>query len=347
MIEPRSSASASELGGQAPLLQVKDLKMHFAVRGGVFRRRVGTVHAVDGVTFSLNHGETLGLVGESGCGKSTLGRTVIRLNEPTAGSIVFGGTELAHLSGRQLRPLRTQIQMIFQDPFSSLNPRNTVGAILEGPLALHGLAESVAQRKKKVLELLDKVGLPEDAYNKFPHEFSGGQRQRIGVARAISLSPSLVICDEAVSALDVSVQSQVLNLLLELQRDMNLSYLFISHDLAVVRHMSDRVAVMYLGRIVELTDADSIYERAAHPYTQALLSAIPEPTPETREKVRQTLHGDVPSPISPPSGCHFHTRCPWATDRCRKESPVLRQYDQNEREHQVACHFPNASAKGG
>lgn len=321
----------------APLLQVTDLKVHFPVLGGILRRRVGTVYAVDGVNLSVQRAETLGLVGESGCGKSTLGRAIIRLYEPTEGTIRFEEQDITRLRPRVLRPLRRRMQMIFQDPYSSLNPRSTVGDILEGPLVLHGMERQ--ERRKRVDGLLDRVGLSRSAAHKFPHEFSGGQRQRVGIARAICLNPALVICDEAVSALDVSVQSQVLNLLLDLQADLGLSYLFISHDLSVVRHMADRIAVMYLGKIVEMTGADQIYGRAAHPYTRALLSAVPEPDPATRQRERIILAGDVPSPLNPPPGCGFQARCPHVQPRCRAETPVLGSV-AGDQQHQVACHFP-------
>lgn len=331
------SAVERARASEAPVLEVSDLKVHFPVLGGILRRRVGTVFAVDGVNLSIQRGETLGLVGESGCGKSTLGRAVIRLYESTAGTIRFEDQDITRLSQRVLRPLRRRMQMIFQDPYSSLNPRSTVGDILEGPLALHGVKRG--ERRKRVDALLDRVGLSSSAAHKFPHEFSGGQRQRVGIARAICLNPSLVICDEAVSALDVSVQSQVLNLLLDLQTDLGLSYLFISHDLSVVRHMADRIAVMYLGKIVELTAAEQIYGRAAHPYTRALLSAVPEPDPSTRLRERIILKGDVPSPLNPPAGCGFQARCPHVQPRCRAERPALRHFE-GDLGHEVACHFP-------
>jgi len=321
------------------LLEVKNLKMHFPVRDGILRRQVGVVHAVDDISFSVKTGETIGLVGESGCGKTTVGRTIMRLYEPTSGEVILDGKNLMHIKKRQMRDLRKTMQMIFQDPFESLNSRHTVGDIIEEPFIIHGI-HSPEQRKREVLKLLDKVGLPPNASSRFPHEFSGGQRQRIGIARAIALKPSLVICDEPVSALDVSIQSQVLNLLLDLQMEMKLTYVFIAHDLAVVKHMSDWIAVMYLGKIVEYTDADSIYANPLHPYTQALISSIPIPDPRVRRK-KKIISGDVPSPITPPPGCRFNTRCPFAVERCRYEEPELEEFESDTvtRQHLVACHF--------
>ncbi len=289
-----------------PLLSVRDLKMHFPVRGGLFLKSIGAVRAVDGVSLDIAPGETVGLVGESGCGKSTLGRAIVRLNNPTAGSIHFNGQDITTISRHAMRPVRRDLQMIFQDPVESLNARLSVRQIIEEPLVIHGMGNA-SMRRLRVNELLERVGLPKSAAERYPFEFSGGQRQRIGIARAIALEPKLIICDEPVSALDVSVQSQVLNLLLELQQEMGLSYLFIAHDLAVVKHISDRVAVMYLGKIVELADADAIYQNPRHAYTKALLSAIPEPDPRLR-KERILLEGDVPSPINPPAGSAFGHR---------------------------------------
>jgi oligopeptide/dipeptide ABC transporter ATP-binding protein len=310
-----------------PLLEVADLCMHFPVRGG-------TVRAVDGVSLSLRAGETLGLVGESGCGKSTLGRTILRLNRPTAGSIRLQGTEIATLSRAQLRPLRPRLQMIFQDPNASLNPRLTVGRILEEPLIVHRRGDA-AERRERVLWLARRVGLRPDALSRHPHEFSGGQRQRIGIARALALEPRLVICDEPVSALDVSVRAQVINLLTELQEELGLAYLFVSHDLSVVEHVSHRIAVMYLGRIVETADRATLWTRALHPYTRALMAAIPRPDPSARRPAGTLLEGDPPSPLAPPSGCALRTRCPYATQTCAQRVPELRELQPG---HLVACH---------
>ena len=317
-----------------PLLQVRDLHMHFPVREGIFLRAHRFNRAVDGVSFDIAPGETLGLVGESGCGKSTLGRCVTRLYQPTSGSIMFEGQEIAGLANRDLLPIRRDIQMIFQDPMESLNSRHTVGDIIEEPLVIHRMGDS-QWRAKRVAELLDIVGLPARSATRFPFEFSGGQRQRIGIARAIALNPKLVICDEPVSALDVSIQSQILNLLVDLQREFKLSYLFIAHDLAVVKHVSDRMAIMYLGKFVETGSGDDIYQRSQHPYTSSLISAIPVPDPH-RESQRQIIVGDVPSPIDPPSGCPFHPRCPKVMERCKTDPPQLEETDPG---HQVSCHL--------
>ena len=321
-----------------PLLEVTDLVVHFPIKSGILLdREVATVHAVDGVSLTLHEGETLGLVGESGCGKSTLCRAILQLVSPTSGSVRFDGDELVGRSRRDLRPLRRELQMIFQDPFASLNPRKRVGQIIGDPIELHGLARG-AELKRRVLELLERVGLQAEHYNRFPHEFSGGQRQRIGIARALALQPKLIIADEPVSALDVSVQAQIINLLEELQDEFGLSYLFVAHDLGVVRHVSDRVAVMYLGKIVETSASDALYRNPLHPYTNALLSAVPIPDPRRNsERERITLEGDVPSPIDPPPGCRFHTRCASATDVCRTEEPALAELAPG---HFAACHHP-------
>lgn len=320
-----------------PLLEVQGLKQHFPIHGGVLYRRIATVHAVDGVDLQIFPGETLGLVGESGCGKSTLGRSIARLYRPTEGQVHFRGHDITRFSKSQMRPLRRHMQMIFQDPYESLNPRHTVGEILTEPFVIHQQGTD-AERQVWVTDLLKRVGLGESAKNRYPHEFSGGQRQRIGIARAIAQKPQLVICDEPVSALDVSIQSQVINLLLDLQRDLGLTYLFIAHDLAVVRHVSDRVAVMYLGKIVELTDADRILQSPLHPYTKALSAAVPIPDPSVQRR-HKPLEGEVPSPLKPPSGCRFHTRCPFVVERCRQEVPALRTIPTGEtKPHQVACH---------
>lgn len=322
------------------LLEVQQLKMHFPVHGGIFYRRIATVFAVDGVSFTLDEGKTLGLVGESGCGKSTVGRTLLRLYDPTDGRVFFQQQEIEHLRKSKLRNLRANMQMIFQDPFESLNPRHTIGDILEEPFIIHKQG-SPKERQQRVLELLQRVGMPADAVHKFPHEFSGGQRQRIGIARAIALKPKLIICDEPVSALDVSIQSQILNLLLELQEEMGMAYLFIAHDLSVVKHVSDSLAVMYLGRIVEIADSESIYETPLHPYTQALISAIPIPDPRQRRQFKP-LQGEVPSPLNPPPHCHFVERCPYAQERCNSETPILRPIENYSENHRVACHFAGA-----
>ncbi|HEX6978968.1 MAG TPA: dipeptide ABC transporter ATP-binding protein [Alphaproteobacteria bacterium] len=319
-----------------PLLQVVDLRKYYPVRRGLFSRISGHVYAVDGITFTIAEGETLGLVGESGCGKSTAGKTILKLIEPTAGTIRLRGERIDHLSPREMRPYRRELQVVFQDPYSSLNPRLSAGAIVAEPLINYGVA-SGRELKDRVAALFAKVGLREDQMARYPHEFSGGQRQRIGIARALALNPRLIICDEPVSALDVSVQAQVVNLLMDLQREFGLSYLFIAHDIAVVEHICHRIAVMYLGKIVEITDRRSLFSNPQHPYTEALLSAVPVPDPKAKRK-RIILSGDVPSPINPPSGCRFHTRCPYAEARCRVEEPALREVRPG---HFVACHLRN------
>ncbi len=319
------------------LLQVRDLKKYFPItRGIVLQRQVGAIKAVDGISFDVYQGETLGLVGESGCGKSTTGRTILQLYRPTAGEVVFEGNDLVRLKGESLRRMRRRMQMIFQDPYASLNPRMTVGNIIGEPLEVHGIARG-QERRERVQELLKVVGLNPYFVNRYPHEFSGGQRQRIGVARALALNPAFIVCDEPISALDVSIQAQVVNMLEDLQTDFGLTYLFIAHDLSMVRHISDRVAVMYLGKIVELTDRDSLYSNPQHPYTKALLSAVPIPDPVVEEKRKRIiLEGDVPSPANPPVGCNFSTRCPVAIERCSDEDPEFRQVAP---EHWCACHL--------
>ncbi|MDQ3723117.1 MAG: ATP-binding cassette domain-containing protein [Actinomycetota bacterium] len=319
--------------------------MRFALTEGVIRQKsAGAVHAVDGVSFDVHPGETLGIVGESGCGKSTTARLLMRLLEPTAGSVTFEGRDITHLSRREMRPLRREMQMIFQDPYSSLNPRRTVGSIIAEPFVIHSILKSADERRAAVQELMENVGLNPEHYNRYPYEFSGGQRQRIGVARALALGPKLVIADEPVSALDVSIQAQILNLLRRLQRELGLTMIFIAHDLAVVRYMCDRIAVMYLGRIVELASADALYAHPRHPYTSALLSAVPVPDPVLgRARRRQTLTGDLPSATNPPSGCRFHTRCPKAVaGRCDVEDPVL---EAKAGGNLAACHYPMTDAE--
>jgi len=327
-------SAASGDGAQTPVLEVEGLKKHFPVKKGLLSRTAGLVYAVDGVSFHIGQGETLGLVGESGCGKSTVGRTVLRLIDPTAGAIRLNGRDVTHLGRSEMRPVRREMQIIFQDPYSSLNPRMSAGDIVGELLRVHNLG-AAAERRERVAALFERVGLSRAQMNSFPHEFSGGQRQRIGIARALALNPKLIVGDEPVSALDVSIQAQVINLLMDLQQEFRLSYLFVAHDLAVVEHISHRIAVMYLGRIVEYTDKRTLFTDPQHPYTEALLSAVPIPDPRLRRK-KTVLQGDVPSPINPPSGCHFHTRCPYAEARCRVESPALREIAPN---HRVACHL--------
>lgn len=317
-----------------PLLEVKNLKKYFPVQAGLLQRTVGYVKAVDDVSFYVNKGETLGIVGESGCGKSTTGRMIMRLLDPTDGSILFEGKDISKLSQSEIRPYRREIQMVFQDPYASLNPRKTVGNLLEEPYVIHNMY-SAKERKEKVQELLEIVGLNAAHYDRYPHEFSGGQRQRIGIARALTLRPKLIVADEPVSALDVSIQSQVLNLMEDLQEEFKLTYIFVAHDLSVVKHISDRVGVMYLGKLAEIGPNDEIYSNPLHPYTQSLLSAVPVPNPKAKRE-RIILKGDVPSPSNPPKGCVFHTRCPKAMDHCKTEVPVLREYGQG---HYVACHL--------
>ncbi|MFJ3992907.1 ABC transporter ATP-binding protein [Streptomyces sp. NPDC090032] len=324
----------------APLLQVHDLKKHFPIKGGFpIRRTIGAVKAVDGVSFDVFRGEALGLVGESGCGKSTTGRLLTRLYEPTHGTITYNGQDISTANRKQLAPIRSEIQMIFQDPYASLNPRQTVGSIISGPMEINGI-NPPGGREARVRELLEIVGLNPEHYNRFPHEFSGGQRQRIGVARAVALEPKLIVADEPVSALDVSIQAQVVNLLQKVQREMGIAFVFIAHDLAIVRHFSQRVAVMYLGKIVEIADRDSLYNRPRHPYTHALMSAVPDADIDAVKKERIRLEGDVPSPISPPSGCRFRTRCWKAQDKCATEEPPLVQISGSREGHLTACHFP-------
>ncbi|MDR4887027.1 dipeptide ABC transporter ATP-binding protein [Fredinandcohnia sp. QZ13] len=316
------------------ILEVKNLKTYYPIKGGFMRKTIGNVKAVDGVSFEIKQGETLGLVGESGCGKSTTGRTILRLLEPTDGQILLDGEDITNLKGKRLRDIRKDFQMVFQDPYASLNPMQMVGDIVAEPI-MNYTGKSLNALKDEVIDLLKRVGLPEDAFYKYAHEFSGGQRQRIGIARALALKPKLIIADEPVSALDVSVQSQVLNLLKELQEEFGLTFLFIAHDLSVVKHMSDRIGVMYLGGIVEISEKDDLYAEPLHPYTQALISAIPEPDPR-KKKERIVLQGDVPSPANPPSGCPFHPRCPMAMEECSKVKPQLKEVKPG---HKVACHL--------
>ena len=331
----------SEIATSKKLLAVRDLKMHFPIHKGLLRKQVGSVKAVDGVTFDVFQGETLGLVGESGCGKSTLGRSILRLYEPTGGEIELTlegkkAVDLAKLDRAQMLPYRRHVQMIFQDPYASLNPRMTVGDIIAEPIRIHGLRDGAAIMAR-VKELMELCGLNSRFIRRYPHEFSGGQRQRIGIARALACEPRLIVCDEPISALDVSIQAQIMNLMDELQRELGLTYLFIAHDLAAVRHISDRIAVMYLGRFVEVANFNDLYSRPFHPYTQALISAVPIPDPLVEaQRERIVLKGEIPSPQNPPAGCRFHTRCPYAWDRCKKEVPQLQEIAPG---HRVACHL--------
>jgi len=332
MLDERRESSSRTAA--ATVLEVNDLKKHFAIHKGLLARTAGYVYAVDGVSFAIAQGETLGLVGESGCGKSTVGRSVLRLIEPTSGSITLSGTDITRLPRRALRPYRRQMQIIFQDPFSSLDPRMPVGQIVGEPLRIHRVGRR-RERRERIAALFERVGLRPAQMANYPHQFSGGQRQRIGIARALALSPRLIIADEPVSSLDVSIQAQVLNLMMDLQRELGLAYLFVSHNLAVVEHISHRVAVMYLGRIVECAEKNALFTTPLHPYTELLLAAVPVPDPSVKRNKR-ILHGDLPSPINPPPGCHFHTRCPYAIERCKVETPALREVRPG---HQVACHL--------
>jgi oligopeptide transport system ATP-binding protein len=336
-IEPQAGGTATAGNGAETLLSVKNLKMHFPITQGIIlQRQIGSVKAVDDVSFDIRSGETLGLVGESGCGKSTTGRAILQLYKPTAGVVEFNGRDLVKLKSGEMRRMRRELQMIFQDPYASLNPRMTVGSIIGEPLEIHNLAKG-REKTERVQELLRTVGLNPYFANRYPHEFSGGQRQRIGIARALAVEPKFIVCDEPISALDVSIQAQIINLLEELQEKLGLTYLFIAHDLAVVRHISDRVAVMYVGKIVEVTDRNEIFESPLHPYTRALLSAIPIPDPVLeKRRTRMILIGDVPSPVNPPVGCRFNPRCPYAEENCRTDEPPL---DEVRPGHFVACHY--------
>jgi peptide/nickel transport system ATP-binding protein/oligopeptide transport system ATP-binding protein len=338
-ITEATAATVSARQDTPPLVQVTALKKHFPIRQGFFSRVSGQVHAVDGVSFELRKGETLGLVGESGCGTSTVGRTVLKLLEPTAGQIKVDGNDITHLDQREMLAYRRRLQMIYQDPYASLNPRMTAGEIVAEPFIIHEVGGNTKERTARVARLFERVGLRPEHIKSYPHEFSGGQRQRIGIARALALSPEVIVGDEPVSALDVSIQAQIINLLMDLQDELKLTYLFVAHDLAVVEHISHRVAVMYLGRIVEMTDKTTLFAQPLHPYTEALLSAVPIAKSSTKQRKRIILKGDVPSPIDPPSGCHFHTRCPYAHKRCTSEVPSLRQVTPA---HWAACHLHDA-----
>lgn len=316
-----------------PLLKVENVTKSFPIHGGIFSREIASVKAVQGISFEINKGETLGLVGESGCGKSTLGRCLIRLHDTTSGKISYNGKDITHIQGEELREMRKKMQIIFQDPFASLNPRMTIGSILEEPLIIHNLFDSAKDRQDRIHELIDLVGLRREHLNRYPHEFSGGQRQRVGIARSLAVNPELIVCDEPVSALDVSIQAQVINLLMDLQQKLGLTYIFIAHDLKVVEHVSTKVAVMYLGKIVEMAEAEELYRNPKHPYTRALMSAIPVPDPNHKEE-RIILTGDVPSPINPPTGCHFHPRCPMAIEDCKTIVPPL---ELKSKDHTAAC----------
>ena len=341
--QPEGDTGASPAWDGEVLVRAEHIKKYFPIRKGILQREVARVHAVDDVSLEVRTGETLGLVGESGCGKSTLARCIARLYDLTDGSLTFEGRDISRLSRRQLRPVRRELQMVFQDPYASLNPRKRVGAILSDPLRIHNYGDH-AKIKSRVQELLGLVGLSPEHVNRYPHEFSGGQRQRIGVARAIALHPKLIIADEPVSALDVSIRAQVINLLDDLQDELSLTYVFIAHDLGVVRHISDRIAVMYLGKIVEISPAEELYRRPVHPYTEALLSAVPLPDPDLSAKREQiVLEGDVPSPVRPPSGCRFHPRCRYATEICAREEPPLVMHSSNG--HVAACHHPLSLAE--
>jgi len=336
MSNENGSANGNQNGEHKVLLHVEELKMHFPItKGIIFQRQVGAIKAVDGISFDLYEGETLGLVGESGCGKSTTGRAILQLYRPTSGEVIFEGTDLTKIKGEELRKMRRRMQMIFQDPYASLNPRMTVGSIVSEPLEVHGIGKNRKERQERVQELLRIVGLNPYFVNRYPHEFSGGQRQRIGVARALAVNPTFIVADEPISALDVSIQAQVINLMEDLQQELGLTYLFIAHDLSVVRHISDRIAVMYLGKFVELAERDMLYENPMHPYTQALLSAVPIPDPVIEhERHRIILEGDVPSPANPPQGCNFNTRCPRVMDICKQKDPEFKDYGDG---HFAAC----------